>query len=443
MTGVSTATQLLTASWILPMSSPPIENGGIEVAGDRIVAVYTADELAARNGSNGKPSVQHAHFDNGIIVPGFINLHTHVEWSAQELIDTTSMLFDWIPPLVQTARSWGKDDFFASALAGVERIARSGTTCVLDSSFTGQAAVALSNYGLRAVVALELFGIDDAQVDRGWAEWLQKKEELLANHDIGNLIKISVAPHAPYSVCPPLMHKAFEWAAEAGVPVTVHVSETENEFDFIARGDNKLDSFLQKVHALPGGRLENIQYRGCGLTPVQHLAHEKLLVDSLVAAHCVKLTDNDINLLAEHRVKVAHCPRSNARLRNGIAPYRRLLEAGVDVGFGTDSLGSSDNLDILEEARFAYNLHRAVDPAFPFDSEKAIKALTCDAARILGMSDSIGSLQPGKLADIAIFNIVSAGNWAQKRPYDALLYGNVILQELLVSGRKVALNRLY
>jgi cytosine/adenosine deaminase-related metal-dependent hydrolase len=442
MTAVQTGARLLTARWVLPMSTPPIENGGIEIDNGRVVAVYTAEQFGQRLAQK-KTHETVEEFKNAIVVPGFINLHTHLDWTAGQLVDTHSSLIDWIPSLVNSAKHWSVEDFLRSASAGAHRIASSGTTCVFDSSFTGQAAVALTARGLRGVVALELFGVDDSQLEENWNNWLKKREQFLENARISDRIKIAVAPHAPYSVSPLLMRRAFDWAGKQGFPLTTHISESSNEFNWFMNADEKLDVFLQHVHALPGGKVENLSFRGCGKTPVQHMGDERLLGETLVAAHAVQLTDSDIQTLAHAKVKIAHCPRSNARLRTGVAPVRKLKEAGVAVGFGTDSAASTDNLDVLSEARFAWNLHRAVEPQFPFNSEEAIRALTVDAAKMIGMSDLIGTLEPGKQADIAIFNIVADGPWAEKRPYDALLYGNVVLEELLVSGRKVALDALY
>ncbi|HEY9791119.1 MAG TPA: amidohydrolase family protein [Candidatus Obscuribacterales bacterium] len=444
MSSVSTATRLLTARWVLPISAAPVENGGIEIAGDHIVAIHSAEQLKHRLDQLGdSPIAKVEDFGKAIIVPGLINLHTHVEWTGQELVDTQLPLFEWIPTLVKFSKAWSVEDFLTSAASGVRRIAGSGTTCILDSSYSGQAAVAMTAAGLRGVVAMELFGIVESEAESTWNKWLQRREQLMENAKISDLIKVSVAPHAPYTVAPALLRKAVDWASDQGMPWTLHLAESASEFNWIQSGDAALDGFVKKMHVLPEGDVEKIPFRNCGKTPVQHLDHARLLDPCLVAAHAVQLTDADVATLAARRVKVAHCPRSNARLRNGAARLRRLMEAGITVGFGTDSAASTDDLDVLAEARFAFNLARALDPQFPFQSKHAIEALTIEAAKAIGMSDLIGSLDKGKQADIAIFNIVSDGPWAEKSPYDALLYGNVQLQELFVSGRKVAANALY
>jgi 5-methylthioadenosine/S-adenosylhomocysteine deaminase len=165
--------------------------------------------------------------------------------------------------------------------------------------------------------------------------------------------------------------------------------------------------------------------------------HHGLLNEGLIAAHAVQLTDNDIQLLRKQKTKVAHCPRSNSRLRNGAARYTDLLDAGVAVGFGTDSAASVDDLDVLAEARFAANLHRTRAPLHPFPAQDFIDKLTLGAARILGIDDRVGSLEAGKEADLAVFDIDSRVTYGLDRPYDLLLYGSCKLRDLYVAGREV------
>jgi 5-methylthioadenosine/S-adenosylhomocysteine deaminase len=436
------ARTLLKARWVLPITAPALPFGALELSGDRIKAVLSAEQAQQRlQADDGSLTVR--DLGNCIIAPGLINLHTHLEWTAQELRDSSSSLFDWIPGLMKESKGWAAEDFLSSSVQGVRRIIASGTSCVLDSAYSGAAAQALSAAGLRAVVALELFGLDESKSKEILAAWCQKRATLLESGKISPRVSLSIAPHAPYSVSVPLAKAAFSFAEEHGVPPTMHLAESQVESDWLQSGSAKLDAFLERAHRLPEGAAKLIPFRACGRSPVQHLQHHSLLTSSLVAAHVVHLHSDDVKMLAAANVKVACCPRSNSRLRNGVAPLRKLMEAGLTLGFGTDSAASTDDLDVLCEARFAYNLQRAVDPSFPFSSENALRQLTYDAARVLGMEKQIGSLEPGKLADIAIFNIASAGRFAENQPYDALLYGRTTLKELLVSGMKVGPEPLY
>ncbi len=406
-------------------------------------------------------------FGLSIILPGLINLHAHLEYSALRCFNTEDILFDWIKSLMCNVRSWTEADFRSSARSGLRWLAASGTTCVVDSSYTGQAAHAIAECGLRGVVGLELFGSAEKQAQNIWGRWLEKRESLLtANQETeaaglpraeaahatqaclragsslaqaldDGRVSLTVAPHAPYTVCPSLMRLAVDWAQSQNQPVLVHLSESKNERDWFCRGDAILDAFFL---GLPGSAREDVASlsgRAGGLSPVRHLSRHNLLGPWLIAAHCVHLDDEDIALLGSNQVKVAHCPRSNARLGNGMAPIGKLLAAGVELGFGTDSAASCDDLDVLSEARFAWNLQRAVNPSNLLSAQNAIWRLTQGAAEILGLGDVIGSLKEGKAADIAIFAIPEVHASALERPFDLLVYGKPRLCDLYVNGRKV------
>jgi 5-methylthioadenosine/S-adenosylhomocysteine deaminase len=455
MTETSGSKRFLTGRWVLPISGEPLANGVIELDGERIKRVFSREEFAQSAQSFNLDELK--DYGEAIILPGLINLHTHIEYSVLHLLDTQAALFDWIPMLMKHVKTWSPEMFVKSATQGARQMAHAGTTTILDSSFSGMAAVGAARAGIRAVVALELFGIVESETDNFWRGWLERKEALLRRFECNEIdgfgqaadaiakgtILLSVAPHAPYTVGPSLTRVAKNWAEEQGVAWTMHVAESPQERRWIESHDERLDRFLQAVHTLPDGKLENIHWRGSGKSPVRHLADHDLLQSTLVAAHVVQVDDKDIGQLAEHGVTVAHCPRSNSRLRSGCSPIGRMLKAGVNVGFGTDSAASTDDLDVLAEARFAWNLHRAMDGEFAVDSSEAIHRLTAGAAKAIGLSDSIGTLEPGKFADIAIFNISSASEVVRERPYDLLLYGNVPLIELFVGGKKVLQNALY
>jgi cytosine/adenosine deaminase-related metal-dependent hydrolase len=455
MTGISQPKRFLTSRWLLPISGEPIEHGAIELNGDRIKSLLTKEEFDLARAQLDSDAI--ADYGEAIISPGLINLHTHIEYSILHLLETNAALFDWIPMLMSHVKTWSPDTFIKSATLGARQMVRFGTTCIVDSSFAGYAAVGAARAGLRAIVGLEMFGIVESEADNIWKQWSDRKALLLerfrANEHEGfaktadaidkKVILLSVAPHAPYTVGPALTKKAMQWAEEQGIVWTMHVAESPQERRWIESTDERLDQFLQKVHTLPGGKLENIEWRGCGKSPVRYMADHDLLQESLVAAHVVQVDENDIDELARRQVTVAHCPRSNSRLRSGMSPISKMLEAGVRVGFGTDSSASTDDLDVLAEARFAWNLHRAINPAFVHTAREAIYRLTAGAAKSLGMSDSIGSLEPGKLADIAIFNISHCSDVARERPYDALLWGNNPVIDVFIGGEKVLQNDLY
>lgn len=440
--------RILKANWVLPISAPPIANGVVILADDKIEAVLTQEQFANQYPELSTKETER-NYDATILLPGLINLHTHLDYSNLHLFDTESAFFTWIEKLIKAAWQWNEDDFRRSALSGAKQAALSGTTCVADSSYTGNAAWALAQFGLRGVVGLELFGIDENNAEVAWQNWLTKYKSFFANADdklkiaiAEKRISITCAPHTPYTVCPPLWQKALAWTKANGTTLLAHIAESREECQWVAKGNSTVDAFLSSV--LPKEQAEKLaeqSWRNQGLTPVAHLAKHGLLSENTLAAHMVHTTSEDLSLVAKQRTKVAHCPRSNSRLRNGIAPLNEMLESGISLGFGTDSLASCDDLNSLNEARFAWNLHRATSPSFGPDAEKAIFLLTLGAAQTLNLADKIGSLEPGKQADIALFHLESESE-ADTSPYDQLLYGQNKLTDLYVAGQKIVCNGL-
>jgi 5-methylthioadenosine/S-adenosylhomocysteine deaminase len=214
----------------------------------------------------------------------------------------------------------------------------------------------------------------------------------------------------------------------------IHVAESVAECRWIASSDADLDRFLQ---AALSREVPVLSWRGHELSPVMHLEKHGLLAPHVLAAHLVQINEADIEALASHQVSAVHCPRSNSRLRNGVAPLAKLINAGIRLGFGTDSAASTDDLNILAEARFAWDLHRAVDKSFSEKAEKAFYYLTLGGARALNMQDLVGSLESGKKADFAIFSLAHLPEIARQSPYECLIFGGAELKALVVNGKEL------
>lgn len=435
----SGATVNLKAEWVLPMSGPPLRNAVVTLRNGRIAAVSTDEPDTGRVLDYGK----------AIIMPGFINLHTHLDYSALRLFDTSSQLFSWISGLVGRSLKWTPEEWLMSATRGAQEVLLSGTTCVADSSLTGSAAMAIARAGLRGVVALELFGLDPLQSENFWTAWLERFEKLEQAADevfqaalAGNRLKLTVSPHTPYSVNPVLWRKAADWCEHRKSLLLTHVAETIQECEWIAQDNAEVYAFLAE-RSSPSvlQQLKALGWRGTGRTPVQYLSELDLLNDNVLAAHAVHVTEDDIATLAGKGVKVAHCPRSNARLKAGRAPFSTLARAGVQAGFGTDSAASCDDLDIRREALFAWNLHRATDPEFPEAAEQFVRRLTLGAAEILGWAGDIGSLEAGKAADIVVLQIDESAQPAIDHPYDLVLFEGSQVRDVFVAGSRVVKDR--
>lgn len=381
-----------SADWVVPVEGDPIEDGAIAVEGDRIVAVGTSEELG-----------ESIHFEDAAIVPGFVNAHSHLEYAVYGGFGDGLAFGPWIRLHIERKGKIAWEEFLAIARVGAAESLRSGVTTIADASYSGAAAIAASELGLSAIVCLEVFGTDPAKLD----EQEPKRAEL--EEQASDLVRLGISPHAPYSVASEIYRRAYD-DSPAGVPLVTHLAESEDEIDYLLRGEGPIAEISEVVPP--------------GLTPVRYLASESLLKDVLVAAHCVKVDDEEIELLARHDVGVAHCPRSNALLGCGIAPLRELLAAGIRVGLGTDSPASTPSFDMFEEMRTAVYAARArAERPDGLSAAAALRLATLGSASALGLAHEIGSLAPGKRADLAVVSLAGSPYLPWEDPAVAVVFG--------------------
>jgi cytosine/adenosine deaminase-related metal-dependent hydrolase len=380
--------RVVSADWVLPVGGPPIEDGAVAVADGRIVAVGPSAELGAGE-----------RFRDAAIVPGFVNAHTHLEYAVYAGFGDGLPFGRWLSLHIERKRRIGWDDFLAGARLGAAACLRSGVTTVADASYSGAAAFAAAEVGLRAIVARELFGTDVARLDEIAADpWPDAADVVPA-----------FSPHAPYSVSADL-YRAVYAQNPPGRRVITHLAESDDELAYLLRGEGP----IARVSEVPPP----------GETPVRYMAAEGLLKAVLVAAHCVKVDAEEIALLAAHDVAVAHCPRSNALLGCGIAPLAELRAAGVRLGLGTDSPASTPSFDMFAEMRAAVLTARArAERPDALSAEDALELATLGAAGALGLEDEIGSLAPGKRADLTVVSLSGSAYLPWEAPAAALVFG--------------------
>ncbi len=443
-----TAKQLrLQARWVLPISSDALEHAGVCIKGAEIA------EVSANSSSSAFAHGEVRDYGNAIIVPGFINLHTHIDYSHLRYLDAASSFLPWVRKLIAGAASWTPEQWLESSLYGARQAALGGTSFIVDSSYKGCAAQAIVQTGLKGIVGLELFGLNAACAQAKFNQWQQRFAELQATPDslsrqalADGRLTLTIAPHAPYTVCPELWDMARQWCADKQVKLLGHLAESSTECAWLASSSQEMNDHLIKVmepFIEPEVRklLADMSWLGQGRSPVQHLEHFGLLDSNLLAAHCVHVSPEDMRLLTERGVTVAHCPRSNARLKNGIAPIKEMLNHKMRLGLGTDSLASCDDLDLLAEARFADSVHRACGGKkdLQLSAREILSLITIEAARAIGRESSIGSIQPGKRADLAVFAVADSEP-AAADAHQLLLRGPVKLKDLYVDGRRVVAN---
>ncbi|MBW1740607.1 MAG: amidohydrolase [Deltaproteobacteria bacterium] len=385
-----------------------IERGAVAVSGDRIVQVGPQDAVSASYQAEKNIDAR-----GGIIMPGLVNTHTHAAMTLFRGLADDLPLMTWLHDYIFPAEAKLTFDlvYQGTRLACSEMIL-SGTTTFCDMYlFEGAVAQAAKEAGMRAVVGEVIYDFPSPNygpVEEG----LKYTEDLIEKWRGDPLITIAVEPHSPYLCSPELLQKARAIADRNGVPMVIHLSESERE----------VAQIMEKY----------------GRTPVAHLADIGFLNPNLIADHCVVLTKEDMGLLKRFDVKVAHNPESNMKLASGIAPIPALLEHGVTVGIGTDGCASNNNLDLFQEMDTAAKLHKVhtLDPTV-LDARTVVRMATIDGARVLGMSDIIGSLEAGKKADIIIIDINRPHLTPLYNIYSHLVYavtGNDVVTAI-VNGR--------
>ena len=295
-----------------------------------------------------------------LILPGLINTHTHLELTALRgyLENEESDFFAWLRKLtVARVERMTPDDLRVSATWGACEAVRAGITCVGDASDSALLSMqALRDVGMRGVVFQESFGPDPKLVGENIEKLKTKIAELRSVET--ELVRVGVSPHAPYTVCGPQLELIAEFAKAERLPLMMHAAESAAEAMFLLDGCGPFAEGLAK---------RAIEWKAPRVSTIQYLKQTGLLETRPLLAHCIRVDDDDIAILSEAGAKVAHCPKSNAKLGHGRAPFAKFLEKGIAVGLGSDSVASNNTCDILEEARFATLLARSSGSAISCD----------------------------------------------------------------------------
>ena len=289
--------RVLSADWVVPVEGVPIEDGAVAIGEDgRIAEVGTAAELG-----------EGERFPESVILPGFVNAHTHLEYAVYAGFGDGLPFGPWIALHVERKGRIGFEEMTASARLGALECLRSGITTVGDCSFSGAAAAACADLGLGAIVYLEVFGTDESSPPERFERIREQAADAFSER-----VRLGVSPHAPYTCTLGL----YEACAELRLPLATHLAESEAETEFLRTGTGTWQAFADML--VPP----------FGTTGIRALAEAGLLGPHVLAAHCVQADDEEIRLLAENGVAVAHCPRSNGYLGCGIAPLDGAARSG-------------------------------------------------------------------------------------------------------------------
>ena len=392
-----------------------IPNGAIAIDGQKIVAVGTVDEIRASY-----EAAESINVRGQIVLPGLINTHTHAPMVLYRGLADDLALMDWLTKYIfPVEKATVSPDFVrvGTRLAALEMI-ESGTTTFVDMYyFEDDIAEVTRAAGLRAVLGQSVirFPVADAPTPEAA---LARADAFITKWKADPLITPAVAPHSAYTLEPATLTAARELANRHDVPLLIHLAETRDEM-----------KILQDTRKA---------------SPTQFLASLGVWSGRSIAAHAVFLDDADMDVLAKTGVGVAHNPESNMKLASGVAAVPKWLTVGMRAGLGTDGAASNNDLDMFEAMRFAALLHKSAtgDPEV-MPARQVLELATRRGAEAIGQGDRLGSLEPGKLADLITVAMDGARETPMFNPISHLVYvshGDDV-QTVIVGGRVLMRDR--
>jgi 5-methylthioadenosine/S-adenosylhomocysteine deaminase len=391
-----------------------IEDGAVAIGGSRILETGPAAEVAAKY-----PEAPQLTEKHGLIMPGLINTHTHAAMACFRGLADDLPLMQWLQEnIFPVEAKLTPEIVYHSTLLSICEMIKSGTTSFCDMYlFAADVARAADKAGMRAWIGEVLYDFPSpnyGELENGF----KYTENLFARYNDHDLISITVDPHAVYTCSPDLLTRLGRMATEKKALYVIHLSENQDE----------INTCLERY----------------GCTPVIHLENLNLLNDRVVADHCVMVTDDEINLMADRGVKVVHCPESNMKLASGIAPVTKMLDAGINLGIGTDGSASNNDVDMFGEMNTAAKIHKVatMDPT-AMAASTTIHAATMGGAMVLGSAHETGSLEPGKKADLIILDLNQPHLTPIYNPVSHLVYaarGSDVIHSI-INGKIVMQNR--
>ncbi|MCE9640472.1 MAG: TRZ/ATZ family hydrolase [Betaproteobacteria bacterium] len=407
------ADAVIEARWVIPLepARDVLADHSVVISGDRITAILPTVEARAKYQAR-----QRFELTGHALIPGLINLHTHAAMTLMRGLADDLTLMDWLNQHIWPAEMKHVSEQFVydgTRLACAEML-RGGVTCFNDMYFFPQAAArAARDAGMRAglgLIVIEFPSLYAADAQDYLSKGLALRDELRNEP----LLSFCLAPHAPYTVSDKSLRQIATFASELDLPVHMHVHETVAEIEQSLKDHD--------------------------VRPLQRLADLGLLGPGLIAVHAVHLEPREIELFAQHGCHVAHCPSSNLKLASGLAPIRALLAAGVNVALGTDGAASNNRLDMFAEIRLAALLAKGITgDATALPAWQALEMATLGAARALGLDSKIGSLRPGKFADLAAVRLDGIETSPCYDPLSHLVYaaGREQVSHVWVNGKLV------
>ncbi len=392
------ATTLYSARWVLPIAQPIIEHGAVLVSGDTIRWVGRRSEAQVADNAS-LTWENEVNLGEAVLMPGLVNAHSHLELTALRGFLEGFAFQSWLQTLNRVRRDQlTREDLLSSARVGVAEAIKNGITTLADTTESAVPLQAMRELGVRGIGYVEVFGPDPAVADEAIAS-LERRVDQLREADT-ELVKTGISPHAPYTVSARLFTTAAAMSRARELPMAIHVAESMAEVHYIRDASGPFADTLRSrgIPVAPQARSPVALLHDCGV-----LEASPLLI------HAIQIDEADLELIALSTATVVHCPISNLKLGHGVAPLDRMLAWAVPTGLGTDSVASNDRMHLLDEARQATLLHslRSGKPD-SLDAYHALELATLGGARALGLGNVIGSLEPGKHADLVAFPLNAA-----------------------------------
>jgi 5-methylthioadenosine/S-adenosylhomocysteine deaminase len=393
-----------------------IENGAVVLRGEKIAWVGKRSEMPAR-----MRAAQTVDATGKVVIPGLVNTHTHVPMALFRGMADDMDLQEWLTKFIFPAEAKNVDEAFvrAGTRLGLAEMIKGGTTTYCDMYYFEDAiAGETKKAGMRAVLGETVIDFP-APDNKTWQEGIRYTERFINKWRNDPLITPAIAPHAPYTVSQEHLLEARAVSDRLKAPLVIHLAEANTETEFI-----------QQKHQ--------------GQRPIGFVEKIGFFNDRTIAAHVIQANDAELDLLKKHNVGVAHNPQSNMKLAAGTAPVPAMLRKNINVGLGTDGAASNNDLSMWEEMDTAAKLHKLVsgDPKM-LSAEEAFAMATIGGARALHMGDRIGSIEEGKLADIAIVGLDEMHQTPLYNIYSHLVYATKAsdVRTVIIHGRIVMRDR--
>ncbi len=400
---------ILKSKYLLTEPDTVIDNGAVLIDDGKI-------KFAGRFKDIDRPSsYETVDLGNSAIIPGLINAHTHLDLThLHNRISCNGDFTDWIRQIIVAKEPWTEQEYVSSIREGITKSLEAGTTTVADLNRNGLALDELRKSKIRKILFYELIDFNPDSAESTIGNYIGeinsiKKDELLS---------IGLFPHAPYTVSKELYKRCKEVSEELGIHIATHLSETNDEIEFLTRGAGRFMSLLKDLDMLDN-------WSHPGLRPVVYLRNMGILNDSWLLVHCNYITEEETEDIRMSGSSIVYCPRSHKFLGHENHPFRKFIECGINVALGTDSLASNDSLSILDEMKFLYENHKDVRP------RDILHMGTAAGAVALRMENKIGRLEPGLEADITAIKLPEE---KASNVYDGLLSQDSECTFTVVSG---------